>query len=171
MRRRAGVPAVALAVVLLFGGCGLGGGMAFREDTRLSILEPADRATVPLPVTLRWTTEDIDLGSPGGPQRFAVFVDRAPLRPGQHLRALGDDDCERVPGCPDEAYLRERYVYLTTESSLVLESVPDQRSSNRTGAEDRHEAVIVLLDAEGRRMGEAAWSAEFSVDRGTEGPS
>ena len=153
-----------VALLAALAGCGTDG-LAFREDTRLDIVEPADRARVALPVTLRWETDGLRLGDPDGPQAFAVFVDREPVRPGRSLRDVGDDECKKTPGCPDPTYLRERHVHVTTETSLVLEAVPDLRSSTRTGASDRHEAVIVLLDAEGRRMGEAAYAAEFTVER------
>jgi len=149
-------------IVLTVGGCG-GGGLQFREDKRVDITAPSDRARVVAPVDVRWTTRGLVLGEPDGPTQFAVFVDRAPIHPGQSLSALGDDACRRTPGCPDEAYLRERFVYLTRKTAVTLETLPATSTSNRTGAKDTHEVTIVLLDADGHRHGEAAWSVEFTA--------
>jgi hypothetical protein len=149
---------VVLAVAALAPACSAEG-MAFREDRRVDIVEPSDRAEVRLPVRLRWTAED------AGPY-FAVFVDRAPVRPGQSLRAVTDESCSRTPGCPDAAYLRDRHVYLTEGHSLRLDTLPPPGTSQRTGAKDRHEATIVLIDRDGRRMGEAAYTVEFTVEDG-----
>ncbi|HEX9681657.1 MAG TPA: hypothetical protein VGA13_01125 [Acidimicrobiales bacterium] len=151
--RRLAVASVALALVL--SGCALSG-LAFREDDRVTILEPADRAEVTLPLTIRWS-------SGGAGPYFAVFVDREPVRPGQSLRAVADDSCNRTPGCPDVAYLRERYVYLTDQTWIDLDVVARRGGSQRTSADNRHEATIVLVDGEGRRIGEAAYTVEFTV--------
>jgi hypothetical protein len=154
--RRAGA-VVAVAVAL--SGCAVSG-LAFREDERVDIVEPGDREATSLPVTIRWTA-DVDAVD-GGPY-FAVFVDRAPIRPGQSLRALADDTCNRTAGCPDVAYLRDRFVYVTDELEVTVDVLP-QRSGQRTSADDRHEATVVLVDAEGRRVGEAAYTVEFTVE-------
>ena len=111
-----------------------------------------------------WDAPGIELGAVGGPARFAVFVDRAPIRPGQSLRAVGDDDCRRTPGCPDDEYLRERYVFLTCATSLTLDTLPAKSGTTRTGADDTHDLTIVLVDADGRRLGEAAWTVEFRAE-------
>ena len=151
--------AVAVAGGLLLTGCSVGG-LAFREDDRVDIVEPADRAEATLPVTIRWTADEVEADD-GGPF-FAVFVDRAPIRPGQSLRALADDTCNRTEGCPDIAYFRDRHVYVTDELEVTLDALP-ARSGQRTAADDRHEATIILVDAEGRRRGEAAYTVEFTV--------
>jgi hypothetical protein len=156
-----------LALVLapgLLGACGGEGRLAFTQDDRVEILEPDNEAEVELPVRLRWKA-DLEQRAGGGPY-FAVFVDRAPVAPGQSLRVLADDSCNRTPGCPDAEYFRDRFVYVTEEQSLVLEAVPRRSSSQRTGAEDRHEAIIVLVDGAGRRIGEAAYRVAFEVRDG-----
>jgi hypothetical protein len=131
----------------------------------VDITAPRARERVVAPLAVRWTTNDLALGEPGGPTQFAVFVDRAPLHPGQSLDSRGDDACRRTPGCPDDSYLRDRFIYLTRDTSLTLETLPAKSGSNRTGAKHAHEVTIVLLDADGRRHGEAAWSVEFSTAR------
>jgi hypothetical protein len=145
---------------LLVGACGGEGRLAFTEDDRLEILQPDNEAEVRLPLRLRWKAT-LPHQSGGGPY-FAVFVDKAPVAPGQSLRVLADESCNRTAECPDAEYFRSRFVYVTDEQSIVLDVVP-QRPSQRAGADDRHEAVIVLVDGEGRRIGEAAWRVAFEV--------
>lgn len=151
--------AALVAVAVVLGGCSVSG-LAFRDDDRVRIVEPDDRAEATLPVTIRWTAEDLD--SDGGGPFFAVFVDRAPIAPGQSLSVLADETCENTPGCPDLAYFQDRHVYVTDDQEVTVEALP-ARSGQRTAADDRHEATIVVIDADGRRRGEAAYTVEFTV--------
>lgn len=162
VRRRLGV--LVLLSALAVSACN-SGGLQFRKDDRVDFTAPRDRERVVAPLAVRWTVKDLVLGEPGGPAQFAVFVDRAPIHPGQTMGAVGDDVCRRTPGCPDEGYLRERFIYLTRGTSLTIETLPAKSGSNRTGAKDAHDLTIVLLDADGRRRGEASWSVEFSTAR------
>ncbi|MDQ1712087.1 MAG: hypothetical protein QOE45_1537 [Frankiaceae bacterium] len=127
-------------------------GLAFRVDKRVSFRSPRDRATVTLPVTLDWDAT-------GFAGTFAVFLDRTPMPPGRSLRWLARNDvnCVAARGCPDAEYLRERGVYPTTETQLTLAAVP------KAGTKNRHRATIVLLDADGQRIGESAFELEFTV--------
>jgi hypothetical protein len=158
MRRRGAVSTVWLAVAaVVLHGCAVDG-LAFVEDKRVRLVSPGANDTVRLPFELRWTATDVD-GS------FAVFFDRAPIRPGRSLRALvpEGDVCRTDPACPDAAWLEERDVYVTTETRLVVEHLADQRDNTRQ--DDRHDVTIVLLDERGRRNGEAAFTREFTVER------
>jgi hypothetical protein len=139
-------------------------GIALRTDERLEIRTPGDRDKVRLPLELTWESE-VRLDRPSGPRGYAVFLDREPMRPGRTLRTLMDDVCERTPGCPDVTYLAERDIYVTNGNSVVIDRLPDTRPQNRTGARDQHEAVIVLIDDSGRRIGESAFAVEFFVER------
>jgi hypothetical protein len=58
--------------------------------------------------------------------------------------------------------LRDKYVFVTRETSVSVDAVP-KHSGQRTGASDQHEATIVLVDANGRRIGESAYSVQFTV--------
>lgn len=143
-------------------------GLAFRIDDRLTITAPADRATVTLPVTLSWEVEDFQVVEPGGEPRkdtgyFAVFVDRAPVPPGETLAWVARDDtgCRADDGCPDAEYLAARGIYTTTGTRLVLEQLP----RGKEGRRERHTATIVLLDAAGKRIGESAFEVVFEIDR------
>ena len=144
-----------LALVLL-GACGGEGRLAFREDDRVEIVQPDEGQEVSLPVRLRWRAD-------GAGPYYAVFVDREPIPPGHSLRVLADETCERDPDCPDAEYLRDRNIYVTDETALELKTVPSRGGRQRTGADDRHEAVIVLIDEDGRRQGEAAYRVSFEV--------
>ena len=156
MSRRSPI-AAAVLLVALAPACGVSG-LNFVQDDRVTITAPRDRASVTLPMTLRWTARDFD-------GTYAVFVDRAPVPPGRTLAWLARDDevCKETEGCPGEAWFRDRDVYRTSETSLTVEELPDLG-----GDEDRrefHEASVVLLDEQGRRIGESAFTVEFQVER------
>jgi hypothetical protein len=133
-------------------------GLAFREDTRVDVVAPHDRAKVALPITVRWTSR-------APVHLFGVFVDRSPMPPGKTLDwfARDDDACKGTPGCPSVEYLAERNVFSTTRPSFTVERLLDtQRDGQRR---EFHEVTVVLLDGAGRRIGESAWSVEFQVKR------
>lgn len=155
------------AAVCVVGACTTTG-INLRVDDRVQIVHPEDRETVTLPVEVRWTVQGFDTGErpgSGDGNYFAVFIDREPMAPGRDLRSVTDDLCKQTPGCPDAAWLADHHIYLTAGTHVVVPAVPDTRSASRTGARDVHEAVIVLVDAENRRIGESAFSVEFVVER------
>ena len=152
--------AFVLAAAIALPACAVHG-LGFDNDHRVKIITPKTRAKVDLPVTISWRAPDIRRSATAGPF-FVVFLDRAPIRPGQSLRAVADDTCNRTPGCPDLGYLRDRYVFVTRTTSLTLDAVP-KKSGQRTGAKDSHEATIVLVDADGRRIGESAFTVGVTV--------
>lgn len=151
---------IVVALALVTSGCGVSG-LAFREDDRLSFVTPKDRSKVMLPLTVRWEVERFDVGSGAG--SFAVFVDRAPQPPGKTLAwlARNDDSCRAADGCPDEPWFTERDVFPTTDFELTLERLPTRSDDRR----EWHEVTVVLLDEEGRRVGETGWTLEFQVER------
>jgi hypothetical protein len=152
---------LAVLAIVALSGCAVDG-LAFRVDERVDITSPDDRADVTLPLTISWTADGVEPADDGGPY-FAVFVDQPPIRPGQSLRSVADDSCNRTPGCPDLDYFRDRSIYVTETTSVELDVIP-QRSGQRTGGDDSHEATIVLVDADGRRIGEAAYTVQFNVE-------
>src|SRR5919108_2969524 len=109
--------AAAAALALLLCGCAVEG-LAFRSDDRVDVVAPDDLTEVTLPFTVQWTARDVR-------GRFGVFVDRTPQPPGKTLDwfARDDDECERVPGCPDKAYFAERRIFTTDERSFTVEAV------------------------------------------------
>lgn len=168
-RRLAASAATALGLCLTLTAC-VPQGLAFRIDERLTFTSPEDRSTVSLPVTIDWEMRDFDVTGPGGDARddagyFAVFVDRSPMPPNEHLRwvARKDTSCRADDGCPDEEYLNARGIYTTTDTELVLEQLP--RLGDDDDKRERHRAIVVLLDGEGRRIGESGFEIAFDVER------
>lgn len=152
--------ALVVALALVTGGCGVSN-LAFRQDDRLSFVLPDDRAEITLPLTVQWEVEDFEIGEGAG--SFAVFVDRAPQPPGETLDWLArdDDSCRGEDGCPDAAWFADRDVFPTTERELTIERLPARTDDRR----EMHEVTVILLDEEGRRVGETGWSIEFQVER------
>ncbi len=167
-RQRLGLVS-AFVAALVTAGCADYDGLLFVQDDRLSFTEPEDYEQVETPFTLSWTMEDFevlekdedapvteDSGS------FVVFIDQAPVEPGETLEAVGKDDpqCEADPRCPNRVYLNAKGVYPTRKTSLTLGNVPPLASKEEV---QLHQATVILLDAEGRRIGEYAWYRQFKM--------
>jgi hypothetical protein len=157
----------ALLVATVLPGCGIHH-LSFTTDTRLHITGPKSRALVMLPVTISWTITGFSVVPPGtAPPSsragfFAVFLDRAPVRPGQTVASVADSQCRRSPGCVNATYLAVRGVYTTETDSLTLKELAQL---NDYRSVQLHEATVVLVDASGRRIGESAWYVDFRVRR------
>lgn len=150
------------AVAILLAGCGFEG-LAFREDRRVAIIRPGDRDTVALPITLSWEVDPA--AGAAWPFTYGVVIDRTPPPPGRDLGWLfRDDDTCGDTGCPDPTYRAQRGVFATDATTIDVAAMP-------TGADRRdeadHEATVFLLDEAGHRVGESAWSVEFSVAAAT----
>jgi hypothetical protein len=152
----------ALLAACAVGGPGCADGLQFRHDERVRISIPPERAEVRLPVRLRWHA-DVPRGT-----IFGVFVDRAPMAPGEGLERLAAEDelCRRALGCPDREWLERNRIHLTRRPSLTLPSLPHGGADGRS---NRHELTIVLLDARGRRLGESAWTRTLFLHGQAEG--
>lgn len=153
--------ATVAAFSVLAAGCGFGG-LAFRQDDRLSFVTPDDRSEMRLPLTVQWEVEDFDVGAGAG--SFAVFVDRAPQPPGKTLTwlARNDDSCRPENSCPDAEWFAEREIFPTTDYELTIERLPARTDDRR----EWHEVTVVLIDQDGQRVGETGWTIEFQVERG-----
>jgi hypothetical protein len=143
--------------------------LQFRVDDRLEFSAPKARALVAAPVTVSWRMSDftpsgLDGSSDDAKGAFAVFVDRAPMPVGKDLRWLArkDTGCARDPRCPDAAYLADRGILVTTETSVRLETLP---SAPEGVGDEQHYVNVVLLDGEGHRIGESAWFRPFKTKR------
>lgn len=152
-----GLVAVLLGVVL--SGCTLSG-LDFRRDDRLQIENLDDRSTIELPYHLEFSF-DGSLGE-GGVAGFGVLVDWSPPPPGKSLASLLEDDpaCSGPSGCPD-GYLARNRITITTDTTFELDNVPV--GSERQERRGYHELTIVLVDAQGRRVGEASAYTRFRV--------
>jgi hypothetical protein len=161
-----------VAVMVLATGCRTSG-LAFRIDERVEITSPESRAEVTLPFDLTWTIKDFNITGPDGSENddagyFAVLVDTTPMPPGEDLTyyARDDDGCREAAGCPDEAYLNDRNIFLTRELTFPVTALVDTRPVDRQSAPDDHEITIVLLNGKSERIGESAFRVDFTVDRG-----
>ena len=157
-----------VAVALVLSAC-VPEGLAFVKDDRLEISAPKSRATVTTPVTVDWTVHDFEVTGKTGDERddagyFGVFVDRAPMPPGEPMAWLARDDrrCQATPGCPDRVFLADLGAYTTTETSFTVKNLPDRDAYQ---GHESHEVTVVLLDGTGRRIGESAWYVDFFYDR------
>lgn len=140
--------------------------MAFVQDHRVRVVEPADRSTVALPATLHWKVDGFRITGKDGSASpdagyFAVFVDRPPMPPRRSLEWLaqqddscGDSACGSVKNLAD--------VYSTKATKLTLTHLPATDDRHEI---ERHEAVVVLLDGTGHRISESAFYVRFSFQR------
>lgn len=146
------------SLVLALSACTDYSQLAFTTNDRISFRVPEARSQVSLPVALRWHDS-----RPRAGERYGVFVDRSPVRPGHELREVAARDvaCSRTPGCPDSVYLSDRGVYLTARPSLTLTKLAPLRGGR--AREQLHEVIIVIVDASGRRVGESAWFVHFTL--------
>lgn len=162
--------AAAVLLAVVSAACSFSG-LAFVQDQRLEFVSPEDREVVRLPVTIDWDIEDFEVVDPAdagaaepGEGYFGVFLDGRPQPPGEPLlwHAEGDDSCTRDPACPDEEWFRVRGIHTTGESEFTIERLPRPSDDTRR---DMHTITVVLLDADGVRIGESAWQLEFEIDR------
>jgi hypothetical protein len=154
-----------VVVALLASSCSTSG-LSFKKDERVEIKTPSDREKVTLPVTVSWTVRDFDVPEDGS---FGIYVDRAPQPPSQTQAWLVRDDirCKRTPGCPDEAYLAQLEAHTSTQTSFTIDRLPLPAETAQRRREF-HDVTIVLLNPEGERIGESAFTVQFEVDRGTD---
>lgn len=159
---------VMLAGVLM--GCDVSN-YAFRVDESITFTSPEPRTSVALPATIRFDDDDpapdprVDMQDAGA-EYYAAFVDRAPIGPGRSLAALADDPeiCQENPACPGDQLLRDKRVFLVADPEVPIEFLPDLRPTVRGDAKDAHEITVVRMRGR-QRVGEAAWTLTFYVDR------
>jgi hypothetical protein len=144
-------------------------GLALVQDKRVEVVAPVARATVKVPVTIRWRVEGFRITGRDGVAAedagyFGVFVDTTPVPPGKALSWVAHDDrrCRSTPGCPDATYLADHRTYAATTTSFTLPVLPDL---NTYSGHELHEVTVVLLDGTGHRIGESAWYVDFYFDR------
>jgi len=83
---------------------------------------------------------------------------------GKNLKWLARDDagCKRDARCPDAQYLADRGVFVTTDTSVTLQTLPQQTDGV---GDEQHYVNVVLLDGTGHRIGESAWYRPFTSKR------
>jgi hypothetical protein len=132
----------------------------FTSGDQFRVLAPQSEARASLPLSIRWRAPKLPAGD-----SFALFVDRAPMRPGNTLRSLMDKSCKRTPGCPDESTLEGNNIYITTQTSLQLTSLGKTGIRDRGTGKEIHSLRIVEVNGTGHRVGEGFASVEFVVER------
>jgi hypothetical protein len=169
-RRRSLALAAGLSLALGTSGCATSlKGLEFHNDNRMKITEPHQNELVANPVTLRWTMKDFTVAGAGaGPVNdttgyFAVFVDRAPVKPGQTLAAVSKHtpSCQHTTLCMTKTYLATEQVYTTTNDEIRLPAVSDILGNNEST--QYHTATVILINTAGERISESAWSVEFKM--------
>jgi hypothetical protein len=145
---------LASGVALVVVACACAGPRAFAGDDRVWIVAPTALSTVTPPFTVRWTAS-------GDAAAYAVFVDRDPIRPGHGFRDVADDQCKRLPHCPDVFYLATRNIYVSTSSSVQIPVLPVVGGAAGAETHAAHVATLVRLDSRLHRVGDAFWTVEF----------
>lgn len=118
--------------------------LLFRQDNRITVTAPADYSSIREPVVISWNAVDF---TPGPDGTFCVFVDRAPMPPGESLDYFSARDRDGI--------------FQTTNSHIrfdVLNDIPSNPSAER----NYHQITVVLLDRSGHRIGEEAGFVEFT---------
>jgi hypothetical protein len=169
VRRSTALRSTALLLVLAgSSGCQVNQ-LQFRNDHRLTFQAPEARHRVTAPLTIQWSMKDFDLVGLDGSREsdkgvFAVFVDRAPMPVGKNLKWLARNDagCKRDARCPDAEFIANSGVFVTTDTSLTLDTLP--QVGDGVG-DEQHYVNVVLLDGTGHRIGESAWYLPFKSKR------
>ncbi|MCW2571951.1 MAG: hypothetical protein JWO88_2009 [Frankiales bacterium] len=170
-RRRPAALLLCAASLVATSGCQVAS-LQFRNDHRLQFSAPASRKVVTAPLTISWTMKDFSATGLDGQRdahsgAYAVFVDRAPMPVGKDLKWLAREDagCKRDPRCPDQKYLADRGIFLTTDTSVTVDILP--AAPDGVGDEE-HYVNVVLVDGTGHRIGESAWYRAFQSKRRTQ---
>lgn len=155
LRRRFGICLVATTAL---SGCAYHG-LAFRQDDRIHLSGLPDRSSITLPHDITWTF-DGDLTGPA--TAFAILIDWTPPPPGHSLESLlaADPTCQHPTGCPD-GYLERNRIYVTTDLRFTIDNVA--RGTDREERRNFHDLTVILVDADGDRVGETAAASRFRV--------
>lgn len=131
----------------------------FTVNKQVEFTAPAELSTVTLPLRVTWRGENL----PPDAQRYALFVDRRPIAPGESLSELTDDTCQQTPGCPDATYLENLGIFLTTDPEVELASLPVLGGLVARTRPVLHRVTVVLISAAGARVGEYAYDLQFRL--------
>lgn len=170
MNRRLVATLSFITLLIVVPACGVNG-LSFKQDKRVEITSPSDRASVRLPVTVKWkVTDDFDITGNDGSRKedsgyFGVFVDSAPPPPHKTFAWIARNDpfCRPSQGCPGTDYFTQLNIFSTTETSIVLTRIPDLNP--QSDRRDFHQVTVILLNGRGERIGESAFRVEFEVKR------
>lgn len=151
--------AVLVAAATLLTGCRTSG-LVFAKS-QFHITSPGTSSTTTLPLKISWNAGS--LARPG--DRFAVFLDRETIQPGQNVLRLIPDSCKQIPTCSREQFLEQEKVWLTAQPSLVLEVLPSTIPADHRGGKEYHSLTVIILDSSLRRTGEEFATTDFVYHR------
>ena len=86
-----------------------------------------------------------------------VYVDVAPVPPGQSALSAARTPCASVPECIATGAINGPNYFLTDKLSVDPGPIP-------TGAGPEHRFTIVLVDEHGVRQGAVGWNASFRIE-------
>jgi hypothetical protein len=152
--RTRSLAAIAGIGLLLAGSACRASGLAWREDRRLRIDAPGKNAVVTLPLEVRWHVRDLPKSLQGRPYSYALFLDRFPQAPGKTLQQFD-------AGSKNLTQSRVGIIE-ARESRHVFTTIPPHDARQR----DKHELTVILVDENGRRVGETAGFLTFRVAQG-----
>jgi hypothetical protein len=157
--RRGSIVGLAALPALMLTACAIDG-LQFRESDRIVIESPDDDGAVGLPVVITWVDNAETTAT-----RFAVFIDRTPQKKGKTVESLFIDKrrCRPERGCPDEAFLADRGVFVVDGTSITVDTI--DRGDVQGRQREFHDVTIIPLDVDGRRLGEASTTRRFELDR------
>ena len=111
----------------------------------MKVTYPAIYSSVKEPLTIQWHVNGT--GAADG-TRFAVFLDRDPMPPGEGIDYFDSRDREGI--------------WLLDRTTLHLD-VLSRRPGVDPAEQDHHDVTVVLLDRAGKRVGEDAGFSEFNI--------
>ena len=115
-----------------------------------------------VPFDVAWTLDD----RLPTEQQFAVLVDTSPPRPGAPITDLLPPSQQNTRACDapcQAAALEARGVYVTRAASQEIPVLPRPTGVSADRAR-RHTITVVVLDSEGRRVGEVADSVDVDEE-------
>jgi hypothetical protein len=139
--------AVAPLVFALLLGSGCQSQLLFRNDHRITIVAPVDFSNVKAPVTIRWVSRDFTAPADG---HFEVFLDRDPLPPGETLQSYF-------------AGQSTQFIWTTDQTSFRIPFFPLPDTAAPKFEQEHHEVTVIVVDAQGRRIGESSGFVEFNL--------
>lgn len=119
----------------------------FRQSDRVAITYPVIYSTVREPLTIRWRASDFSAPADG---HFALFIDRDPMPPGSGIDYFDSRDRDGI--------------HVLDASSFHVDVMARQVGVD-PAEQDHHDVTVVLLDRDGKRLGEYAAFTEFTVRR------
>ena len=142
--RRLFVPALLLA---LFALSGCQSDLLFRNDHRITVVEPVDFAKVHSPVTIRWVTREFSAPADG---HFELFLDRDPQPPGETLQHYF-------------AGQSLQFIWTTDQTTFRIPYFPLADPNAPKEEQQHHTVTVILVDSAGRRIGETSGFVEFNL--------